>query len=209
MNAHFRNIAIAAVALIGMAQTAHAQLIAGPGTNAVPTKAQDRKPAEQPPSALPGSAVDKELVTPLEKSNADLPPNEALFDAINRGDIGSARDAINRGADTDAHNILGMSPLELSVDLSRQDITFLLLSLRGTGSSGSRGPAAGPSSSVLAKAGPKGKRGQDAAQVKLATAKPAAAAAPMVPKKFAGDGGTALPNVGFLGFDAGRNGTVR
>ena len=46
-----------------------------------------------------------------------MEPNDALFDAINRGDIAAARDAISRGADLGARNILGMTPMELSVDL--------------------------------------------------------------------------------------------
>ncbi len=41
-----------------------------------------------------------------------------------------ARDAISRGADLNGHNILGMIPMELSVDLGRNDISFLLLSMR-------------------------------------------------------------------------------
>ena len=60
-----------------------------------------------------------------------MSPNDMLFDAINRGDAGDAREALARGADLGAHNVLGMTPVDLSVDLSRNDITFLLLSLRG------------------------------------------------------------------------------
>jgi hypothetical protein len=59
-----------------------------------------------------------------------MEPTEALFDAINRGDIATARDAISRGADLHGHNVLGMTPLELSVDLGRNDISFMLLSMR-------------------------------------------------------------------------------
>ena len=59
-----------------------------------------------------------------------MQPTDALFDAINRGDIATARDAISRGADLQGQNILGMTPLELSIDLGRNDISFLLLSMR-------------------------------------------------------------------------------
>ena len=59
-----------------------------------------------------------------------MAPTAALFDAINRGDIIAARDALNRGADLNAQNVLGMTPIDLSVDLGRNDITFLLLSMR-------------------------------------------------------------------------------
>ena len=97
------------------------------------------KPAEPPPAAVPGARARPDTVVPADRSTADLPPTEALFDAINRGDIASARDAVSRGADLDATNLLGLTPTELSVDLGRNDITFLLLSLRGGG--GWRGPS--------------------------------------------------------------------
>ncbi len=95
-----------------------------------------------PPPAVPGARARAESVAPADRSAADLPPTEALFDAINRGDIVTARDAISRGADLDGTNLLGLTPLELSVDLGRNDISFLLLSLRGSGagSAGSRPP---------------------------------------------------------------------
>jgi ankyrin repeat protein len=71
-----------------------------------------------------------------------MPPTDALFDAINRGDIAAARDALNRGADLNGVNVLGMTPMELSVDLGRNDISFLLLSMRGEdGGRGSRAVA--------------------------------------------------------------------
>jgi hypothetical protein len=74
--------------------------------------------------------VQKSEPAPAAPGAADLPPTEALFDAINRGDMLSARDAVNRGADINGRNVLGMTPLDLSIDLGRNEITFLLLSLR-------------------------------------------------------------------------------
>ena len=79
---------------------------------------------------MPGAQSNPDDVA--KATNTDLPPTDALFDAVNRGDIVTARDAIGRGADLTAHNVLGMTPLDLSVDLGRNDITFLLLSLRGS-----------------------------------------------------------------------------
>ena len=91
------------------------------------------RPRRPPPPALPGARVSKEMVAPPDRPPSDLQPNDALFDAINRGDIATARDAISRGADLNARNVLGMTPMELSVDLGRNDISFLLLSMRGSG----------------------------------------------------------------------------
>src|ERR1039458_10300242 len=87
------------------------------------------KPEQAQPDVLPGAASHSDRVAPAQGAPiAD--PTEALFDAINRGDIASARDAIDRGADLEGHSVLGMTPIDQSVDLGRNDITFLLLSLR-------------------------------------------------------------------------------
>jgi ankyrin repeat protein len=142
-----------------------------------------------------------------------MEPTEALFDAINRGDIASARDAINRGADMNGVNILGMTPMELSVDLGRNDISFLLLSNRGEDSGrGSRAVGRDASASPPAHA-PAGKVAQGASRPsavgkpvpnKAAQAMniPVAAKPVATPKLFANDGGTPLPSAGFLGFDS-------
>ena len=90
------------------------------------------KDTKSPPPTLPGSHAQSTPVAPADKTVADLNPNSALFDAINRGDTVAARDALSRGADPEAHNVLGLTPIELSVDLGRNDISFLLLSLRGS-----------------------------------------------------------------------------
>jgi hypothetical protein len=171
------------------------------------------KAAPAPPSPVPG-AVARQPVIPASKTANDLDPNEALFDSINRGDIAAARDALNRGADLGATNVLGMTPMELSVDLGRNDITFLLLSERGGESdsgSSARNQASQLVPSVATKGVAKGRSAQVADQVPsgrtpagkirqgspptVAANKPAAA-----PKLFAGDGGTPQPQAGFLGF---------
>ena len=141
-----------------------------------------------------------------------MQPTDALFDAINRGDIAAARDALNRGADLNGVSILGMTPMELSVDLGRNDISFLLLSMRGEdGGRGSRalgretptslpvsktaqnGKSLAPGKPIPGKPG-SGKKAQ-------ATNVPIGAKPVATPKLFANDGGTPLPNAGFLGFD--------
>lgn len=63
--------------------------------------------------------------------NKDKNPTQALFEAINTGNLRQAQDAVGRGADLYAENVLGQTPLEMSVDLNRDRITFLLLSMRG------------------------------------------------------------------------------
>ena len=85
------------------------------------------KPAE--PSALPGARSSRS-VAPLTKPPSEMGPTEALFDAVNRGDIAAVRDLLTRGADLGGRNALGLTPLELAVDLGQNDIAFLLLSLR-------------------------------------------------------------------------------
>jgi hypothetical protein len=102
----------------------------GPNGGAGAGDEKKEKPPEPPPS-IPGAEANPDTVIPADKSTAELLPNEALFDAITRGDIASARDALNRGAQLDAHNVLGQTPTEASISLDRNDITFLLLSMRG------------------------------------------------------------------------------
>jgi hypothetical protein len=128
--------ATAAITLVTAAvPTAHAQILPGqPGAGPVPSVGPGPKaaaPKEVPPPAVPGAASNSANVAPATVTPAELEPNDELFDAINRGDIAAARDAISRGADLSGRNVLGMTPMELSVDLGRNDISFLLLSLRG------------------------------------------------------------------------------
>ncbi|WP_428491577.1 ankyrin repeat domain-containing protein [Rhodopila sp.] len=182
---------------------AWAQLGSGPvGTTGhagqLPNRPQ--KPPEPAPEAMPGSRA-KEPAAPATRPAGDMQPTDALFDAINRGDIASARDALNRGADLNGVNVLGMTPMELSVDLGRNDISFLLLSMRGEDSSrGSRAVGLGAQPANLsdntAKASP-GKK----VPVKLVQTGGIIPAKPVAtPKLFANDGGTPVPSAGFLGF---------
>jgi hypothetical protein len=153
---------------------------------------------------LPGAQVERDSVTPSDRPATDMGPTEALFDSINRGDIGGARDAVRRGADLRARSVLGMTPLELSVDLGRRDISFLLLSLRGT--DGITGPreqsgAAAPSAAEQARAAKQ--RAERAEAIRRAAARtppPTGPVTPQNPRLFAGDGGQPVPEAGFLGF---------
>jgi ankyrin repeat protein len=85
-----------------------------------------------PPPALPGLAARRAVEPiPAETPGANLPPSAALFDAINRGDLGAAREAMARGADLNARNQLGLTPVDAAVDQGRNEIVFYLLSARG------------------------------------------------------------------------------
>jgi hypothetical protein len=189
---------IASVLLAGGPSLAWAQ-----GFNAIGGKsAGQTAPKVAPPPALPGAAENASRVVPSGRPANDMEPTDALFDAINRGDIGSARDAISRGADLHGHNILGMTPMELSVDLGRNDISFLLLSMRGADDGPGRQPPV-----ASAKPGP-AKATKQAARSTATPTKAAAATKAPAPQQtarlFGGDGGAPIPNAGFLGFDASR-----
>ncbi len=158
------------------------------------------KPALEAPDAIPGSKPRGDAA-PSTHAIGDMQPTDALFDAINRGDIASARDALNRGADQSGVNVLGMTPMELSVDLGRNDITFLLLSMRGEDSGrGSRAASHAPDTKTAAPA--KVAKAPAPASHAVATIAPAATKPRATPKLFANDGGTPVPSAGFLGFDS-------
>jgi hypothetical protein len=160
---------------------------------------------QAPPPALPGAASNASRVAPAVRPPTDMEPNDALFDAINRGDIATARDAITRGADPRARNVLGMTPMELSVDLGRNDIAFMLLSMRGGDGGRQPQPVA-----AATKAPPTGRQAKQAAPhaTPVASTRSPAPNQKPVPSQtarlFSGDGGTPVPNAGFLGFDSGR-----
>ena len=182
-------------ALPAQAQSPSDQLTKGPVVSGTGQKRATSNPA---PPGLPGAAIGRDRISPQERIATDMPPTDARFDSINRGDISSARDALNRGADFNARNVLGLTPLDESIDLSRNDITFLLLSLRG----------GQPTPELSAPTVP-GKPGRPGVQE---TKKVAAAPVPKLvqqapPRPVAqvqpqrgGAGGTPDPRNGFLGF---------
>lgn len=206
-------MALGALLAAGCIGTASAQMGAGPEGAAGQrlqqmTNDSQRSSASTGPSAVPGATA-RTPAAPATKLATDLSPNDALFDAINRGDITAARDALNRGADLSARNVLGMTPMDLSVDLGRSDISFLLLSMRGEDAnrgarlSDSQRPApdksAKPAKQAKAAPAPVHSAGQNAKAI------PVASQPIVAPKLFANDGGTPVPNTGFLGF--GTHGT--
>jgi hypothetical protein len=190
-----------------------------PSANGTPTfasKGAGQAPKkEDAPPAVPGARAEPTAVAPAERNAADLPPTEALFDAINRGDLPTARDAINRGADLNGINVLGLTPLELAVDLGRNEISFVLLTLRGgNGYTTAHAPAPLPqptraerqAAARTARNGARGGRTDDFTGSnggEAVAARPPANTVPQAARLFAGQGGTPIPQAGFLGFDAG------
>lgn len=195
-----------AVAALAFGPAARAQMGGAfePGTlmrqGAAQAPNTTKAPAVQPP-ALPGATSKNDAVAPATRIPTDMSPNDALFDAINRGDIGAARDALNRGAQLNARNILGMTPLELSVDLGRNDISFLLLSFRDADESSA--PASQTAAAALqpgrAEKPRVAKHSGHPPVVKVKATTPPAP--PETPHLFAGNGGTPVPSDGFLGFN--------
>ncbi len=183
-------LATAAVLLPGVAA---AQVIAPSGQVGPKQHIQvGNKPAPVPPG-LPGAQSTGPIVD-AQRAARNLSPNAALFDAIDRGDIAAAREALSRGADLNARNALGETPIQLSVDLARNDITFLLLSARGNETApGARPPPASAIREVATnRMGP------------LTNPAPALApvprAAPVQPVRLSNNPGVPNPSAGFLGF---------
>ena len=155
----------------------------------------DKQRDARKPTGLPGArGAQRGVVAPSERLAADMSPNEALFDAVNRGDTAAARDAISRGAQVEARNILGLTPLELSIDLGRNELTFLLLSMRGA-SSAPPPPAATRATAPR----PAAPRAAERPAPQRAAA-PAPATPPRQRQVTAGAAGTPVPQAGFLGF---------
>jgi hypothetical protein len=155
-----------------------------------------------PPPALPGLAVRPAAAPIPTQSDRQLSPDAALFDSINRGDLAAARAAMARGADLDARNALGLTPIDAAVDQGRNEIAFFLLAARGQARV--QGPP--PEEARAPRRNPVQEAAERRAAERAALAARAAEAnaVPLRPRLFAGDGGAARPEIGFLGFDAGR-----
>ncbi|MEO9190532.1 MAG: ankyrin repeat domain-containing protein [Acetobacteraceae bacterium] len=210
---HFARAVAALTFLCGGAGLAHAQGIGPAGSldsvqGQAPSFSKEQldrslKGQRLPPAALPGAAG-KQAIAPPTRVPTLLSPTEQLFDAINRGDMDNVRDALSRGADLSAPNELGLTPLDLSIDLGRNDISFLLLSMRGA-SPAQTGPAQ-PVQTAKATRQARAKAVREAARERpthalTRTAEAEQAGRPSLPTLFAGNGGTPIPQAGFLGFN--------
>lgn len=148
------------------------------------------------PAGLPGIGDGTPLATgPKIQQPASGDPTQELFTAINNNDYGSAQDAISRGADITAKDEFGETPLDLSIALNRNNITFLLLGTRNElASQGLSGTVGAPWTLDKAPAG-------KPAPHKAPAFMPAAASpTPHANDPAAGGTGTPNPQAGFLGF---------
>jgi hypothetical protein len=167
------------------------------------------------PGASPGRVFNKGII------NSDLlSPNNELFDAIDRGDTSAARDAIARGAELNATNAVGQTPIDESVALGRNDITFLLVTLLHAGGSDitdAQGPMAMPPPNTLGLSNkdqhvvstpvsffgpqkPVAAPGTPSRHRTLYTAKESAAKISSNPSSYAGASGSPVSSAGFVGF---------
>ncbi|MDB5318000.1 MAG: hypothetical protein JWO24_3844 [Rhodospirillales bacterium] len=182
----------------------------GAGGAAPQTQARPGSAPAGPPPALPGLAARRAPEAIPGDTTRVLEPTAALFDAITRGDLPASRDAVARGADLDARNVLGLTPVDAAVDRGRNEILFYLLSARSTVRNPSAPPEANDTPQQRAarqRAITAERLAAERATSRSAAAAPAAVqrtAAPQSPRLFANDGGAPRPEVGFLGFDAGR-----
>lgn len=151
-------------------------------------KAKEAKEAKRaaPPAAIPGASQEDEDGS---HSNSDMEPTAALFDAINHGSISAAKESINRGADLNTRNILGQTPLEMSIDMNRNPITFLLLSLRNTDYSPRGTVSTGTPTVKMENGSGHLTIGGDSSASKAASR-----------MRRTSNGGTPNPTIGFLGF---------
>ncbi len=184
--------------------TAFAQVIPSASTamGVASPRQKPQAPVLPPPPAIPGAQSTPGSAAPPDRTATDMAPNTALFDAIDRGDITAARDALNRGADLNAQNVLGMTPIDLSIDLGRNDITFLLLSMRG--GSDQAAPALAAARGPVPAAHREPSRRHRPVAVSAQVSARVAVQAPAPPRTaplFAHDGGAPVPQAGFLGFD--------
>ena len=150
--------------------------------------------AQQPPTGAPvGAGAPVGIGGPPPAAN----PTEALFNAINLGDLEQVRGAAAAGADIGGRNVLGLTPLDLAIDLGHSDIAFYLMSIGRMSArpAATAPPTPPPAPTPVARGLP-------------AAFPPAPAPAPTgvvpVAPLWQGGGGTAVPEAGFLGFDAGR-----
>jgi hypothetical protein len=164
---------------------------------AAPVLAHGQAPRGAPPPGAPPP-----VAPPPGGGRAALAsgtPTELLFDAIAIGNSEVVREAVGRGANLNARNVLGQRPVDLAIDVGRSDIAFLLLSLMRAGQPERAAPAPSPSDAQ----GPRPERARPA-PVQLAPPAP-----PRFATRWANDGGAPQPDIGFLGFDASRPETAR
>jgi hypothetical protein len=149
------------------------------------------------PPALPGAGSGPGIATApkvVKLNQGD--PTTGLFTAINANDYAGAQDAISRGADLTARNTLGETPLDLSIALNQNSITFLLLGARNE-TSGQPAAVTQGTSGAHVRAHPLTHTMPAAMETPPAYAPPARVPAPPL---AGNDPGTPNAASGFLGF---------
>ena len=124
-------LAFATAAAPAMAQMSGAGmggLGSAPGGGSAP-QPQARTPDFAPP-ALPGASIPAPATGPVMQKPPSGDPTANLFAAILKGDSSAAQQAITAGANLQAQDQFGETPLDLSIALNRTSITFLLLQTR-------------------------------------------------------------------------------
>ena len=125
------------LALGAFVMPAHAQMAGG--TSGMGMGGVGGGPKVQPklqapnlaPAGLPGLGGGAPLATgPKLQAPQSGDPTQELFVAINGNNYAAAQDAVSRGADLRAMDQFGETPLDLSIALNRNDITFMLLGTR-------------------------------------------------------------------------------
>ena len=160
-------------------------MISGPA----PTAGQ-RQP-DIAPAGVPGAVTTPLATGPsLQKNIGD--PTTALFNAIDKNDYGAAQNAVGRGANLNAQNPLGETPLDMSVALNRSTITFMLLAARNE-EGNSSGATQAPGSTYSAPA--------PAPAPTVTVSDHTTAPRPQPVPVMGNDPGTPDPAAGFLGFN--------
>ena len=154
-----------------------------------------RQVRDLPPNALPGTQAHKRSGDALQPAQRGDVAERCAVRCHQSGRHRRCARRRNRGADFDATNVLGLTPIDLSVDLGRNDITMFLLSLRGADKSTNRLPPRrrtrrrSPCSAVAARRAAAASRGGHARPVSGPTR-----------ARSSADPGTPTRPPGFLGF---------
>jgi len=191
-------IFVAGLLAFALAPGAHAQMpqpgssIPGPRIHA------HEEPQVIPPPALPG-ATGADEIAPSNPAIDNEDPTKVLFSAINHGNYSEAQAAVSRGANLQARNSLDETPVELSVELGRNNITFMLLSVMREGG-GVQDLSAAQPVAEMAPAGGKTRRPSSPTSGLAATAATAAPHVAVIPPSASNPPGLAAPQQGFLGF---------
>ncbi len=189
---------------------AYAQLSGGPmgggmsmgGVGGAPMPKLKTPAPDIAPAGLPGiGAVAPPVAEPQTQLPARGDPTKELFTAINKNDYNSAMDAISRGANLSARDQFGETPLDLSIALNRNNITFLLLGTRNElASQDGSNTMMGARWTLPSQTGSARPSSHDAAPLETPTSAKANATPVLRTAIPASDTGTPDPQAGFLGF---------